>query len=126
MTKRKLFACLTTIATVMMAGPAVAQSTALTCSNAGNIYQVGEMACIAACHGARRLARCERVAESAIWTYVSDVCPSAHLVPPPPTDASQIPTVALMTPRPGPLKISTVAPELALRLAMVRLNTQRP
>jgi hypothetical protein len=106
--------------------PAIAQDTDTTCSNAGNVYKVGEFACIAACHGARRLAQCKQASYGTTWTYVSDVCPSAHLVPPPPANASQIPTIAAMTPLPGPLKISEIGPELSLRLALARIESQKP
>lgn len=102
--------------------PLKAQSDLPTCANAGNTYKIGEYACIAACHGARRLARCDRGGERATWTFVSDVCPSARFVPPPPAEASQIPVVATMTPLPGPLKISTFAPDMALTLASLRLR----
>ena len=37
---------------------------------------------IAACHGKRRLARCDAIAEKASWTYISDACPSAMINPP--------------------------------------------
>jgi len=111
------------IAAGISSGPVLAQNMSLACTNAGNTYQVGDFACIAACHGARQLARCDQVAESAIWTYVSDVCPSAHFVPPPPNDASQVPVKTAMTPLPGPLKISTPTPEIMLKLAVVRIGT---
>ena len=103
--------------------PAIAQDATPICRNAGNVYQIGDFACIAACHGARRLARCDQIAESATWTYVSEVCPSAHLVPPPSDNSSQIATAAAMTPLPGPLKISEIsADQIALTLAALRLE----
>lgn len=101
---------------------AAAQDANPTCSNAGNVYKVGEFACIAACHGARRLAQCKQASYGTTWIYVSDVCPSAHLVPPPLNNASQIPTATAMTPLPGPLKISELSPEISLRLAMLRVE----
>lgn len=102
--------------------PAVAQEEASLCRNAGNEYKVGEFACIAACHGARRLAQCKQASYGTTWIYVSDVCPSAHVVPPPRDNASQIPTVAAMTPLPGPLKISEFSPDVALRMAVLRIE----
>ena len=122
MSKRYLAVAAAMILTGVTVSPLSAQTSVLTCSNAGNTYKVGEFACIAACHGARRLARCDPGGQSAIWTYVSDVCPSARFVPPPPAEASQIPVLAAMTPLPGPLKISTVAPDMPLRLANLRLQ----
>lgn len=122
MAKPYSFVAAVVFLTGMTVSPLGAQTSVLTCSNAGNTYKVGEFACIAACHGARRLARCDPGDESAIWTYVSDVCPSARFVPPPPAEASQIPVLARMTPLPGPLKISTFAPDMPLRLAALRLQ----
>jgi hypothetical protein len=55
-----------------------------TCSNSGNIYQVGDVACITPCHSQQtRLARCERQVSGATWTYLSESCPSATLLEPP-------------------------------------------
>jgi hypothetical protein len=102
-----------------------AQEASLVCTNAGNSYKVGEFACIAACHGARRLARCDVVVETATWTYVSDVCPSAMFVPGPPAEASQIPVKTAMTPLPGPLKISEIAPNSPARLMNLRVTTSQ-
>jgi hypothetical protein len=102
--------------------PAVAQEETPICRNAGNVYKVGEFACIAACHGARRLAQCKQASYGTTWIYVSDVCPSAHVVPPPRDNASQIPTVAAMTPLPGPLKISELSPDVRLRMAVLQIE----
>ena len=116
MGKRLIIGAIFVAAATLSVG-ASAQQASLVCTNAGNSYKVGEFACIAACYGARRLARCDLVVETATWTYVSEVCPSAILVPGPPTTATQIPAVAAMSPLPGPLKISEIGPELSLRLA---------
>jgi hypothetical protein len=70
---------------LFMAAPAVAQdtpATELACSVAGLSYKVGEFACVPACHEAKRLARCDLVSEKALWTFVSDACPSASLYGP--------------------------------------------
>ena len=69
----------------------------LACINAGSQYQVGQFACIAACHGQRRLARCDAVAERASWTYVSEACPTAMINPPWPSDWTELPAVAEMS-----------------------------
>jgi hypothetical protein len=122
MPKRQLFYGLSFVAAGLTVAPAIAQEATPICQNAGNVYQVGDFACIAACHGARRLARCDQLADAATWTYVSDVCPSAWIVPPPPGNASQIPTVAAMSPIPGPLKISEFSPQMSLHMAMLRLE----
>ena len=105
--------------------PAAAQEADSICRNAGNEYKVGDFACIAACHGARRLAQCKQASYGTTWIYVSDVCPSAHVVPPPRANTSQIPTVAAMTPLPGPLKISEFPPAFSLRLAVLRIEAAR-
>jgi hypothetical protein len=99
-----------------------AQEMSLVCTNAGNVYKVGEFACVAACHGARRLALCDLVLKTATWTYVSEVCPSARFVPGPPADASQVPTVVAMSPLPGPLKISEIAANIAPRIWRAALS----
>jgi len=109
----------TILATILAAAavPAYAQS-ALVCVNAGLTYKVGEFACIAACHGQRRLARCDAVAEKASWTYVSEICPSAMIVAPWPSDWTEIPVVTAMTPKPIVVNMSVPTPEMARRIAM--------
>jgi len=53
----------------------------LTCANSGNTYQVGDIACITACHQSqRRLARCERISYGTTWIYLSETCPSARML----------------------------------------------
>ncbi|HMN87380.1 MAG TPA: hypothetical protein PKA74_15530 [Bauldia sp.] len=118
--RRSLIAAAFLIATV---APSSAQ-TALVCINAGIQYKVGEFACIAACHGQRRLARCDVVAEQASWTTVSEVCPSAMIVPPWPTDWSEIPAVSATTPKPVVVMMSAPSPEIAVRIA--RAGASRP
>ena len=61
--------------------PAFAAEVTLVCTNAGNQYQVGDYACLPACHGRQRYARCDSIAENATWTYISDVCPMALFTP---------------------------------------------
>src|SRR5262249_35024971 len=95
--------------------------TAPVCQNSGRDYKVGEYACIPACHGQRRLARCDAVqSASATWTFVSDVCPSALLAPSP-FDATARPIQAAMTPIPLPIerKMSEMSPEAWMRLAIL-------
>jgi 2-methylcitrate dehydratase PrpD len=121
MTKRRIF-----LAALVMQGvaavPALSAEAAAVCQNSGRDYKVGEYACIPACHGQRRLARCDSVTQSqsatATWTYVSDVCPSAML-PPAPSDATARPIRAAMTPIPLPIEhtMSEMSPEAWMRLA---------
>jgi hypothetical protein len=122
MAKRQLSIGAALIVAGMTIAPAVAQDADPICRNAGNVYKIGDFACIAACHGARRLAQCKQASYGTTWIYVSDVCPSAHIVPPPLDNASPIPTVTAMTPLPGPLKISELSPEISLRLAILRVE----
>lgn len=103
---------------ILAAGPVLAQDglTLATCQNAGTQYKVGEYACIAACHGARRLARCDALAQTASWTYVSDACPSAMINPAWPSDWTEKPAVTLMTPIPVTVTMSAIAAEIAPRV----------
>jgi hypothetical protein len=104
------------------AGEAAAADTAsLFCFNSGNKYKVGAYACIAACHGQRRLARCDVIAEIASWTYVSNTCPSA-LLPPSPWDTNLTPVAVAMTPLPLPVEhiMSEMSPEAWMRYADLR------
>jgi hypothetical protein len=107
----------------LLASPAAAQDkqeTALSCLNAGNSYAVGEFACIAACHQARRLARCDMVLNNTSWTYVSDACPSAMIINPPwPSDWSEIPAESAMTPVPMTVTYSAFPPDMPLTLAIL-------
>ncbi len=86
------------------------------CTNAGTQYKVGEYACIAACHGQRRLARCDAIATSASWTYVSDACPSAMIVPAWPSDWTETPALADMSPIPVTVIMSAIDPTIAPRI----------
>jgi hypothetical protein len=101
----------------LCAAPALAEdapaASSLVCMNAGTRYKVGEYACIAACHGQRRLARCDAVAQSASWTYVSDACPSAMINPAWPSDWTETPATADMTPRPVAVRMSAIDPKIA-------------
>ncbi len=107
--------------------PALAADSTPVCMNSGREYKIGEYACIPACHGERRLARCDAPAgqsqaatavQLATWTFVSDVCPSAML-PPSPSEATARPIKAAMTPVPLPIerKMSEMSPEAWMRLA---------
>lgn len=86
-----------------------AQDASPTCTNAGNIYQVGQIACIAACHGRRHLAKCEAVGSTTTWTQVSAACPSATIMPPPRADLSEMPKIAAMGPMPRAAHLSVAA-----------------
>ncbi len=92
--------------------PAGAASSA-TCMNAGNVYKVGDYACIAACHGQRRLARCDAVNQAASWTYVSNACPSAMINPAWPSDWTEVPAATDMTPVPVTVRMSAIDPKIA-------------
>ena len=83
------------------------------CTNAGNTYKVGDYACIAACHGERRLARCDGTGQVASWTYVSNACPSAMINAPWPSDWSQVPAASDMTPVPVPVRMTAIDPKIA-------------
>lgn len=83
------------------------------CTSAGNSYNAGDYACIPACHGQRRLARCDVVGQSASWTYVSNACPSAMINAPWPSDWSQLPVVTDMTPIPVTVRMSAIDPRIA-------------
>ena len=85
-----------------------APASPVVCTSAGNTYQPGDFACIPACHGQRRLARCDVVGQSASWTYVSNACPSAMINAPWPSDWSQLPAVTDMTPIPVPVRMSAI------------------
>ena len=91
--------------------PGAAPAATLACLNAGSRYAVGEFACIAACHGVRRLARCDQVSSSASWTYVSEACPSAMINPAWPSDWTELPAVAAMSPIPLVVDKSAPVPE---------------
>jgi hypothetical protein len=105
----------------LLASPAAAQDQqemTLSCLNAGNRYAVGEFACIAACHQQRRLARCDMVLNNTSWTYVSETCPSAMIINPPwPSDWSEVPAVAAMSPVPVAVTYSAFPPEMPVTLA---------
>jgi hypothetical protein len=105
---------------LLAAGAALGAEASIICTNAGVQYKLGEFACIAACHGKRRLARCDAIAEKASWTYISDACPSAMINPPWPSDWTEWPAVAAMTPRPVIVNMSAIAPEIAPRIAHPR------
>ncbi len=109
---------MTAAGVALWAGAAQAQEqTTFICTNAGIQYEVGEYACIPACHGQRRLARCDTVAERASWTYVDDACPSAMIINPPwPSDWTELPVASAMTPIPLVVNLSAIAPEIAPKI----------
>ncbi len=49
----------------------------VTCAAGGLNYDVGDVACIPACHGQQQLAKCEKSGEGASWTSISNSCPNA-------------------------------------------------
>jgi hypothetical protein len=100
--------------------PATGAPTTLACTNAGLRYQPGEFACIAACHGQRRLARCDTVTDKATWTYVQESCPTSMINAPWPSDWSEVPATAAMTPI--PVNVNRSAPPPDVRFAFVLLS----
>lgn len=112
------------VSAVSAAAQDVKPSAAL-CMNSGNEYKVGEYACISACHGARRLARCDAVAQTASWTYVSDACPSA-MAPPSLIDTCAKPIVTAMSPSLQPIerRVSEMSPAAWMHLTEVRRKQQ--
>ncbi len=93
--------------------PSASPAGPVTCSSAGNTYQAGDYACIPACHGQRRLARCDAAGQAGAWTYVSNSCPSAMINAPWPSDWSALPTVTDMTPLPVPVRMSAIDARIA-------------
>jgi hypothetical protein len=85
----------------------------VTCTSAGNTYQLGDYACLPACHGRRRLARCDAVGQAGSWTYVSNACPSAMINTPWPASWTQLPVATAMTPIPVSVHMSAIDPGIA-------------
>jgi hypothetical protein len=115
------------VAAALSASPALAQSApaqqnaSLVCSSGGLTYRVGEYACIPACHGARRLARCDVEGgasfQQVTWIYISDMCPSAMIINPPwPEDWNALPVQTSMSPIPVTVKMSAIDPMIAPRI----------
>lgn len=94
--------------------PAGPPAQTASCTNAGQNYSVGQFACIAACHGQRRMARCDAVEAVAKWTYVSESCPSAMINPRWPSTWSEIPANVAMSPK--PLVLDHSAPTFGLAI----------
>lgn len=99
---------------------APATNTQIACVNAGLSYHAGEFACIAACHGRRRLARCDALADKGSWTYVSEACPTSMINQPWPSEWTEMPAVAAMTPVPLVLDRSAIAPEADLKFGELK------
>lgn len=95
-------------------------ATTLACTNAGLRYQPGEFACIAACHGQRRLARCDAVTDKATWTYVQESCPTSMINAPWPSQWTEVPAVAAMSPIPVNVDRNAIPPDV--RFAFVSLT----
>ncbi len=118
------------LAAAFAAGPAAAQNApsqppqapanaVQSCTSGGLTYQVGEYACLPACHGERRLAQCEVsvTTKQPLWTYVSDGCPSAMIINPPwPSDWTETPVATNMTPLPVKVNMSAISPAIAPRI----------
>ncbi|MEJ0012611.1 MAG: hypothetical protein WDM94_08285 [Bauldia sp.] len=93
---------------------------ALACTNSGMHYEPGDFACIAACHGRRRLARCDTVSNTATWTYIQDICPTSMINAPWPSEWSEVPALAAMSPIPVTVDRSAIPPDV--RFAFVSLG----
>jgi hypothetical protein len=106
----------------LLASPAASEEATLICLSAGHSYNVGDFACIPACHGKQRYARCEVVAQKASWTFISDVCPTANLTPPDPSDVTIAPVSTAMSPIPIVVAMSAIDPAIAFRLDMRRAD----
>jgi hypothetical protein len=113
-----LRAALLALATVASAPLSAAEAT-LICLNGGHEYRVGDYACIAACHGKRRYARCDVIAERTSWTFISDICPTANLTPPDPKGVSLAPVVSAMTPTPLTINMSAIDPMIQMKIAAI-------
>lgn len=105
-----------TLLAMGMAG-AQAQDATLTCFNGGNQYKIGDYACIPACRGRQRYARCDAIASKASWTFISDVCPVAAVSPAARGGVSFAPVESAMTPIPFAFTSSAIAPEIAELIA---------
>lgn len=57
------------------------EATPATCVADGRSYAPGEIACIPACYGQQRLAKCEQTETGAGWTNISARCPIAMSPP---------------------------------------------
>jgi hypothetical protein len=108
------------IAAVMVASsaalPAAAAEATAFCMNAGNRYQVGDYACLPGCHGRQRYARCDAIAQSASWTYISDVCPMALFTPDPPVGVTAAPVATAMSPIPYDITSCAIDPQIEIRV----------
>ena len=75
------------------------QEAKLLCTSGSVSYKIGEIACIPACHGRQRLAKCELSNGLASWSYLSDSCPSAmNPILPWPGDWFSAPSIAKVSP----------------------------
>lgn len=115
MTGRALTALALIAGIGMTAVPALGVEATLICLNAGHEYKIGDYACIAACHGKRRYARCDVIAEKTSWTFISDVCPTANLTPPDPTEVTLAPVVTAMSPIPVDVDRCAIDPQFDFR-----------
>lgn len=97
--------------------PAASDPKGATCINSGETYLEGDMACIAACHRERRLARCDVVAGIGKWTYVSESCPTTMINPPWPEIWSEPPAKVAMSPK--PLNLDHSVPQAGIKLPVL-------
>ncbi len=126
MGKRDTFGLLAFATAALAASPGMTAEASLICTNAGNQYHVGDFACLPACHGRQRYARCDAVADTATWTYVSDVCPMALLSPAEPPGVSFAPILTAMSPIPYDIPMSAIAADIAERIAGLKVRRGSP
>jgi hypothetical protein len=82
----------------------------ITCIAQGRDYRIGDIACIPACHGQQRLAKCEQTNNGGVtWTSISDTCPQAMHTP--------LPQMSIGVREPDILNATLIAglPKLLLR-----------
>ena len=89
-----------------------ADDATLICLSRGQQYKIGDYACLPGCHGRQRYARCDAVAETASWTFISDVCPMALRSSPTPGENSPVPVVTAMSEIPVQMAATPAAKEM--------------
>ena len=103
---------LLTFLALSLAAPTVgatAEELMAVCLNAGHQYKVGDYACLPACHGRQRYARCDALGTTAAWTFISDVCPIAAIAPVMPK-ATTVTAETAMSPIPYEVSMSALSP----------------
>ena len=112
MARRAILHAFLLFASGFASAPGFAADATLICLSGGNQYKVGDYACIPGCHGRQRYARCDAVAETASWTFISDVCPMALRSLPAPGENSPVPVVTAMSEIPVQMAATPAAKEV--------------